>query len=173
MIYNICVHCTVTSCMHICLCTIKIGTERIDAYDAFQFNHTWNVTHDRNIHHVAHFGDSGIQIAANYDRTRFIENKKLSTIKSHLVIMRQTCCWAYELQFNANLNRNIFFSLEILIFKVQYSRIYLSSYLYTFMQRNLSAGCYWINTFQYRIVLCSSKCCARVVAAAVVIMWII
>lgn len=101
-----------TSCMHICLCMIKIGTERIDAYDAFQFNHTWNVTHDRNIHHVAHFGDSGIQIAANYDRTRFIENKKLSTIKSHLVIMRQTCCWAYELQFNANLNRNIFFFIR-------------------------------------------------------------
>lgn len=38
--------------MHIiCLCLIKIVTERIDAYvrDAFQFNHTWNVTHDRNV----------------------------------------------------------------------------------------------------------------------------
>lgn len=101
-----------TSCMHICLRMIKIGIERIDAYDAFQFNHTWNVTHDRNIHHVAHFGDSGIQIAANYDRTRFIENKRLSTMKSHLVIMRKTCCWAYELQFNANLNRNIFFFIR-------------------------------------------------------------
>lgn len=74
------------------------------------------MTHDWNIHHVAYFGDNGIQIAANYDRTRFIENKKLSTMKNHFVIIRQAFCWPYEFQFNANLNRNIFFSLEILRF---------------------------------------------------------